>query len=64
VQTYLRFTIIDDLPNRVQLIDSMGKIIHRSIQEGSVFVGDLPAGNYRVRMQVKGRIEQQSFIKL
>jgi hypothetical protein len=29
-----------------------------------VFVGDLPAGNYRVRMQVKGRIEQQSFIKL
>jgi hypothetical protein len=42
----------------------MGKIIHRSIQEGSVFVGDLPAGNYRVRMQVKGRIEQQSFIKL
>jgi hypothetical protein len=64
VQTYLRFTIIDDLPNRVQLIDSMGKIIHRSIQEGSVFVGDLPAGNYRVRIQVKGRIEQQSFIKL
>jgi hypothetical protein len=64
VQTYLRFTIIDDLPNRVQLIDSMGKIIHRSIQEGSLFVGDLPAGNYRVRMQVKGRIEQQSFIKL
>jgi minor extracellular serine protease Vpr len=63
VQSYLRFTIIDELPKRAQLIDSMGKIIHRAIQDGSVYVGDLPAGNYRVRIQVKGRIEQQAFVK-
>jgi hypothetical protein len=59
----LHFTIVDELPNVVQLIDMQGKVIERSINDAKVYVGDLPSGTYRIRIEIKGRIEQQAFIK-
>jgi hypothetical protein len=40
-----------------------GKVIERSINDAKVFVGDLPSGTYRIRLEIKGRIEQQAFIR-
>ena len=60
----LFFTLVDELPEKVQIIDSMGKILDKSIQNSRVNVSDLKPGTYWVRMEVNGRIQQQQFIKL
>ncbi len=60
----LRFTVVDELPAKVQIVDQLGKISLRAIQNASVNVSDLPAGTYWVRVEFNGRIQQQQFIKL
>jgi hypothetical protein len=60
----LRFTVVDELPTKVQIVDQMGKIYLRTVQNASVNVSDLPAGTYWVRVDFNGRIQQQQFIKL
>jgi minor extracellular serine protease Vpr len=59
----LRFTVIDELPSKVQIVDQMGRVHTRSVQNASVNVADLPAGTYWVRVEFNGRIQQQQFIK-
>jgi hypothetical protein len=59
----LFFTIVDELPQQVQLIDAQGKIIIRPVENASIFVGDLNRGNYFIRLERKGRIQQTRFIK-
>lgn len=60
----LRFTLVDELPSKVQIVDEMGRVSTRSVQNASVNVSDLPAGTYWVRVEYNGRIQQQQFIKL
>jgi hypothetical protein len=60
----LRFTVVDELPTKVQIVDQMGKIYSRTIQNAAINVSDLPAGTYWVRVEFNGRIQQQQFIKL
>lgn len=57
----LHFTIIDELPAQVQVVDAMGKIIVKNVQGSSIHVSDLTPGSYWVRLVVNGRIEQQAF---
>ncbi len=59
----LRFTVVDELPSKVQIVDQMGRILTRTVQNASVNVADLPAGTYWVRVEFNGRIQQQQFIK-
>jgi subtilisin family serine protease len=59
----LHFTLVDELPQQVVLIDAMGKTISRNIQDSRLLVSDLKPGTYWVRMEINGRIEQQSFVK-
>ena len=59
----LRFTVIDELPSKVQIVDQMGRVLTRTVQNASVNVADLPAGTYWVRVEFNGRIQQQQFIK-
>jgi hypothetical protein len=59
----LHFTLVDELPSKVQVIDMMGRITVKQIQNAKITVSDLAPGKYWVRMEVNGRIEQQSFVK-
>jgi hypothetical protein len=59
----LYFTIIDELPETVQIIDSMGRVLEKKVIQSKVSVADLSSGKYLIRMEIKGRIEQQHFIK-
>lgn len=60
---YLFFTLVDEFPKRVQIVDAQGKVIERKTQQASVFVGDLRPGVYSLRIERKGRIEQVNFKK-
>lgn len=60
----LHFTLVDELPTKVQVIDALGKIQVRALQNSKINVSDLTPGSYWIRMEVNGRIEQQTFIKL
>ncbi len=60
----LYFTLVEELPSQVQIIDEMGKIIERRIENASISVADLKPGNYFVRMEINGRIQQVRFVKL
>jgi hypothetical protein len=59
----LYFTLVDELPGKVEIVDMMGQSVIKSIQGSKVNVADLKPGTYYVRMEVNGKIEQQSFIK-
>jgi hypothetical protein len=59
----LHFTLVDELPGKVEVVDMMGRSVVKSIQDSKVNVADLKPGTYYVRMEVNGKIEQQSFIK-
>jgi minor extracellular serine protease Vpr len=60
----LYFTIVDELPKSVQIIDAQGKVVERRIEMGRLSVRDLNKGIYWIRMNVGGRIGQVKFIKL
>lgn len=59
----LYFTLVDELPGKVEIVDMLGKSVIKNIQGSKVNVADLKPGTYYVRMEVNGKIEQQSFIK-
>ncbi len=60
----LYFNLVVELPSHIQIIDETGKIIVRRIENASISVGDLKPGNYFVRMEINGRIQQVRFVKL
>ena len=59
----LHFTLVEELPLKAIIVDALGKTIVRNIQGSRLSVSDLKPGNYWVRMEINGRIEQQSFVK-
>lgn len=60
----LHFTLVDELPSKVQIIDQNGKVISRGLINSGLSVSDLKPGSYWIRMEINGRIQQQAFIKL
>lgn len=63
VMNELHFTLIDELPKKVQVVDLTGKVLVKPIQASSINVSDLKPGTYWLRIEINGRIEQQAFIK-
>jgi len=63
VLSELHFTIVDELPLKVHVIDATGKVWVKNVQNAKINVSDLNPGSYWVRMEIAGRIEQQAFIK-
>ena len=59
----LYFTLVDDLPNEVELIDSQGLILKRNILNAYIYVGDLKAGKYVIQFIHKGKKQQRDFVK-
>lgn len=59
----LYFTIVEELPLKVQVIDMLGKITVKNVQGHMINVSDLESGMYWIRMEINGRIEQQAFTK-
>lgn len=59
----LHFTLIDELPATVQVIDGMGKISTRQVKDARILVSDLKPGTYWIRVAINGHIQQQVFVK-
>ena len=59
----LHFTLVTELPSKVEIIDGFGRVMIKNVQGSKVSVADLKPGTYYVRMEINGHIEQQSFIK-
>ena len=63
VSNELHFTLIDELPSSVQIIDGMGKVITKQLKDSRIQVIDLKSGTYWIRAEVNGHIQQQVFVK-
>lgn len=59
----LHFTLITELPSKVEIVDAYGRVMIKNVQGSKVSVADLKPGTYWVRMEMNGHIEQQAFIK-
>jgi subtilisin family serine protease len=64
VNESIHFTLVEELPKMVKLIDSSGKVTEKPILDGVVYVKELLPGKYWLSMVINGRVTQQSFIKL
>jgi subtilisin family serine protease len=64
VNESIHFTLVEELPKMVKLIDSAGKVTEKPILDGVVYVKELLPGKYWLSMVINGRVTQQSFIKL
>lgn len=60
---FLFFTLVDELPDRVEIIDDRGRVILRKTKNASVYVGDLRSGIYFVRLERNGHVQQVRFVK-
>ena len=59
----LHFTIVEELPKHAEIVNLNGQVIHRSITNGKLNVSDLSLGNYFIRLQIDGKIQQLQFTK-
>lgn len=64
VMNELHFTIIEELPNTVEIFDASGNYFEKPIINGKVYVSDLPAGQYFIKILIDGKVQQEKFIKL
>jgi hypothetical protein len=59
----LHFTIIDELPSQGEIVNLNGQVIYKAITNGKLNVSDLSPGNYFIRLQIDGKIQQLQFTK-
>lgn len=59
----LHFTLIEELPDKIEIINSNGQIFWKPIANGKLYVSELTPGNYFIRMQIDGKIQQEQFTK-
>ncbi len=59
----LHFTIVEELPKQAEIVNLKGQANLRAIINGKLNVSDLSPGNYFIRLQIKGKIEQLQFTK-
>lgn len=62
VMNELHFTIVE-LPKTADIIDMEGSIYEKNIYDGKLYVSDLPAGTYFIRLIIDGKVQQERFIK-
>ncbi|NBW71630.1 MAG: T9SS C-terminal target domain-containing protein [Flavobacteriia bacterium] len=63
VANELHFTIVDELPKQAEIVNLNGQANLRAIINGKLNVSDLSPGNYFIRLQIDGKIEQLQFTK-
>ena len=63
VANELHFTIVEELPKQAEIVNLKGQANLRAIINGKLNVSDLSPGNYFIRLQIKGKIEQLQFTK-
>lgn len=59
----LHFTIVEELPKQAEIVNLKGQANLRAIINGKLNVSDLSPGNYFIRLQIDGKIQQQQFTK-
>ncbi len=59
----LHFTIVEELPKQAEIVNLNGQAYLRAIINGKLNVSDLSPGNYFIRLQINGKIEQLQFTK-
>ncbi len=59
----LHFTLIEELPDKIEIINSNGQIFWKPIANGKLNVSELSPGNYFIRMKIDGKIQQLQFTK-
>lgn len=64
VMKELHFTIVEELPKTVTIFDLSGNHFEKPILNGKVYVSDLAAGTYFMRILIDGKVQQDKFIKL
>lgn len=62
VMNELHFTIVE-LPKKAQIVDMEGNFYEKNIIDGKLYVSDLPAGTYFIRLIIDGKVQQERFIK-
>ncbi|MFM1914719.1 MAG: hypothetical protein RLZZ531_388 [Bacteroidota bacterium] len=62
VMNELHFTIVE-LPKKAEIIDMKGTMYEKHIFDGKLYVSDLPAGTYFIRLIIDGKVQQERFIK-
>jgi hypothetical protein len=60
----LNITNLPTMDQEVEIIDITGKVIRKKVENNSISLQHLDSGTYWLRIQIKGKIEQQKFIKL
>lgn len=60
----LNITNLPTIDQEVEIIDITGKVIRKRVENNSISLQHLDSGTYWLRIQIKGKIEQQKFIKL
>jgi hypothetical protein len=60
---HVYFTLVEELPKMVQIIDAQGKVTSRQVNNAALYVGDLASGSYFIRLERKGKIQQVRFVK-
>ena len=63
VANELHFTIVEELPKQAEIVNLNGQVNLRAIINGKLNVSDLYPGNYFIRLQINGKIEQLQFTK-
>jgi subtilisin family serine protease len=63
VANELHFTIVEELPKQAEIVNLNGQAYLRAIINGKLNVSDLSPGNYFIRLQINGKIEQLQFTK-
>ena len=63
VMNELHFTIVEELPKTVEIFDITGNYFEKPIINGKVYVSDLPAGQYFIKILIDGKVQQDKFIK-
>ncbi len=63
VMNELHFTIVEELPKTISIFDISGSYYEKPIINGKVYVSDLPAGQYFIRILIDGKVQQDKFIK-
>jgi hypothetical protein len=64
VMKELHFTIVEELPKTVTIFVLSGNSYEKPIINGKVYVSDLSAGTYFMRIMIDGKVQQDKFIKL
>jgi subtilisin family serine protease len=60
----LNITNLPTMDQEVEIIDITGKVIQKKVENNSISPLHLESGTYWLRILIKGKIEQQKFIKL